>query len=172
MSKRLVALITACLISLSAVAQDAQTIDPPDLKPSGNDSVVYFYRSNMIGGAIKFWAFVDEIPIGMLRGRQYTGAAVPSGNHVIWARSGNVSAVRLELEPGQTYYFRIGTNLGAIKARADLEQKGEAEALSDIEDLPFRQLTQDGIDKATEIASEEYGEAIQEAEPADIEPAR
>jgi len=164
MYRQLFGLIIAALISAPVLAQDAETIAPPALQASGDNAVVYFYRSNMVGGAIKFWVFVDETPVGVLRGKQYVGAVVPAGESVVWARSGNLSATRIDLEAGATYYFRIGTRMGAIKARANLEGKEAEEAAADIEGLPFRQLTEEGRAQALEIAAEEFSEAVAEAD--------
>lgn len=151
------------LMAVPALAQDTEVVDPPTLTPGANEAVVYFVRPARVGGAINFFAFVDETPVGATRARDYTGAVVPAGERVIWARSGNVSAIRFTLEPGRTYYFEQEVKMGAMRARVGLEPMDEEEFREVTAELDFKALTDEGRERAAEILAEDYQEAVEVA---------
>lgn len=151
------------LIAVPALAQDTEVVEPPKLAPGANEAVVYFVRPARVGGAINFFAFVDETPVGATRARDYTGAVVPAGERVIWARSGNVSAIRYTLEPGKTYYFEQEVKMGAMRARVSLEPMDEDDFREVTAELDFKALTDEGRARAAEILAADYQEAIEVA---------
>lgn len=148
------------LIAIPALAQDTEVVEPPTFTPGNNEAVVYFVRPARVGGAINFFAFVDETPVGATRARDYVGAVVPAGQRVIWARSGNVSAIRYTLEPGKTYYFEQEVKMGAMRARVGLEPMDEEEFREVTAELDFKALTEEGRARAAEILAEDYQEAV------------
>ena len=154
------AVLLTSLIAVPALAQDTEVVEAPNLTPGGNEAVVYFVRPARVGGAINFFGFVDETPVGATRARDYTGAVVPAGERVIWARSGNVSAIRFTLEPGKTYYFEQEVKMGAMRARVAIEPMDEEEFREVTADLDFKALTEEGRARAAEILAEDYEEAI------------
>jgi len=140
--------------------QDAEVVEAPALTPGGDEAVVFFVRARRVGGAINFFAFVVVMPVGVTRARVYTGAVVPAGERVVWARSGNVSAVKLNLEAGKTYYFDQEVRMGGLRARVRLVQLSEEEGRSETEGLDFKQLTDEGRERAQEIIAADYAEAL------------
>ncbi|MCP5113427.1 MAG: hypothetical protein GY953_21550, partial [bacterium] len=69
-------------------------------------ATVYVIRPPMVGIGIKFWAFCDDMPIGVTtEGETYTFAHVPAGKYVFWSKAENVSALEMEVEAGKTYYL-------------------------------------------------------------------
>ena len=76
---KLVLAPTLLLVCAPGLAEDAVVIDPPSFTPAANEAVVYIVRPHRVGGAISFFAFVDDIPVGVTRARDYTGAIVPAG---------------------------------------------------------------------------------------------
>jgi hypothetical protein len=157
------AVLSTCLITVPALAQDTEVVEPPTFTPGNNEAVIYFVRPARVGGAINFFGFVDETPVGATRARDYTGAVVPAGERVIWARSGNVSAIRFTLEPGRTYYFEQEVKMGAMRARVSLEPMDEEEFREATADLDFKALTDEGRARAAEILAEDYQEAVEVA---------
>ena len=141
-------------------AEDTEVVAPPTLTPGSNEAVIYFVRPLRFGGVTNFFSFVDETPVGATRSRNYTGAVVPAGEHVIWAWSGNVSAIRYTLEPGRTYYFEQETKMGAMRSRVNIERMDEDDFREEAADLDFRALTDEGRARAAEILAEDYQEAV------------
>jgi hypothetical protein len=159
------ALIAASLaVATAAHGQVAEVIDAPTLEAGSDEAIVYFTRLRRQGGAINFWAFVDDIPIGVTRARDCVAGVVPAGERVVWSTSGNVSALRVLLEPGQTYYFDQRVGLGGIRARVRLEVADAEDAIEDIEDCDFKGLTAEGRERAQEIIADDYQEAQDTAE--------
>lgn len=154
------AILFAGFVSIPALAQDTEVTEPPTFTPGNNEAVVYFVRPARVGGAINFFGFVDETPVGATRARDYTGAVVPAGERVIWARSGNVSAIRFTLEPGRTYYFEQEVKMGAMRARVSLEPMDEEDFREATAELDFKALTAEGRSRAAEILAEDYEEAV------------
>ena len=153
-------LAAASLLATPIVwGQDAEVVDPPEFSPGSNESVVYFVRARRVGGAINFFGFVDDVPVGVTRARDFTGAVVPAGERIVWARSGNVSAIKVNLEAGKTYYFDQEVRMGGIRARVRLVQLSEEEGMSEAKGLDFKQLTDEGQERAREIIAADYAEA-------------
>lgn len=157
---RIAGLATVLLWTSGAGAQASG----PELKPGANEAVVYFVRPARMGGAINFWAFVDDIPVGMTRARDYVAAVVPAGDHVVWSRSGNVSSLRATLEAGKTYYFEQEVRMGAVRGRVRLSPMSEAEARDAMSKCDYRPLDAEGRQRAQEILDKDYDEARASAE--------
>jgi len=157
------AVLLTGLIAVPALAQDTEVVEPPTFTPGNNEAVVYFVRPARVGGAINFFAFVDETPVGATRARDYTGAVVPAGERIIWARSGNVSAIRFTLEPGRTYYFEQEVKMGAMRARVSLEPMDEDDFRETTAELDFKSLTDEGRARAAEILATDFQEAVEVA---------
>jgi hypothetical protein len=155
-------LIALCSGAGTAMAQTAaeQTAAPT---PGPNEAVVYFVRPANMGFAINFWAFVDQRPIGVTKGNQHLAATVPAGEHIVWSRSGNVSALKLNFEAGQTYYLEQKVKMGGVRARVSLEVL-DAEAGRDaVAETKPAQPPDDGAARGEEIAAAEYAEAVANA---------
>jgi hypothetical protein len=163
--RHFVSVLFASLLIWPAIAsaQDTEVIEPPTFTPGANEAVIYFVRPARVGGAINFFAFVDETPVGATRARDYTGGVVPAGERVIWARSGNVSAIRFKLEPGQTYYFEQEVKMGAMRARVGLEPMDADDFREATAELDFKALTAEGRARAAEILATDYQEAVEVA---------
>ena len=162
MSVRFVALIAVSLVSLAAAAADiSQTSDEKKMAvPGPGEAAVYFVRPATMGMAINFWAFVDETPVGMTKGNTYVWATVPVGEHLIWSSSGNVSAVKMNLEAGKSYYFEQKAKMGGIRARVELEPLAEADRAQAFEKCKYSSLTPEGVAKGKELLAEHHADAV------------
>jgi hypothetical protein len=125
------------------------------------EAAVYFMRPATLGFAVNFWAFVDDTVVGVTKGNTYTFAAVPAGEHVIWSRSGNVSALKVTLEAGKSYYFEQKVRMGGVKARVSLEPMDEAAALEALAKDDYTTLTEEGKTQGAEYLAEDYAEALE-----------
>jgi hypothetical protein len=159
------------LLSIAAAAAFAAPVALADVmdKHEGSPTVtigpgeaaVYFMRPASLGLAINFYGFVDETLVGVTKGNTYTFAVVPAGEHIVWARSGNVTALKATLEAGKTYYFEQKVKMGGLKARVSLEPMAEADALEQIGKDPWTTLTDEGKEKGAEALAEDYAEAVE-----------
>ena len=118
---KLVLFSVGLFVSASATSQLATTTEAPVIEAGDGQAIVYFVRTAGVGRAVRFWAFVDDELIGVTRGKAYVGAAVAAGERVVWSRSGNVSSLRIRLDPGRTYFFEQKMRMGALKGRVRLE---------------------------------------------------
>jgi hypothetical protein len=155
-------LIALCAGTGTAMAQ--QTADQgASPTPGPNEAVVYFVRPAKMGFAINFWAFVDQRPIGVTKGNQHVAATVPAGEHIVWSRSGNVSALKMSFEAGQTYYLEQKVKMGGMRARVSLEVlDAEAGRTAVAETKPAPPPDGDA-ERGEEIAAAEYAEAAANA---------
>jgi hypothetical protein len=166
--KWILAFAATALLSASQVSADVlETSDEPSTAtPGPGEAVVYFVRPASLGFAIHFFAYIDETTAGATKGNTYTWVTVPAGEHVIWSRSGNVSAMRMNLEAGKSYYVEQRVRMGGVKARVSLEVMDEAEALEAIAECKYTTLTEEGMARAAEHLAADYAEAVAAADEA------
>lgn len=127
-------------------------------------ATIYVVRPAMVGKAIKFWAFSDDTPIGVTKGKTYTFGHVPAGKHVFWSKAENVSALEIEVEAGKTYYLWQKARMGGMKARVKLTEATEAEGKAALEKAgKYTSLTGEGETRAKEIAGEYLARAREKA---------
>ena len=152
------------VLASTAMGQYAQVVDTaPTLEASESEAVVYFVRSARMRGEVDFWAFVDDTLIGVTRATSYVVGEAPAGEHVVWSRNGNVSALRMELEAGETYYFRQNVRIIWPATHVNLELMDAAEAENAILSYRYRELTREGIERGHEILAADYEEAVDQA---------
>jgi hypothetical protein len=130
---------------------------------SSDAALVYVVRPAFMGKAIKMWAFADETPLGVNKGKHYHFATVPAGTHVFWAKSENTSALELEVKAGETYYLKQFVKMGGMKARVKLGLISEQEGQAAIAKCKNTQLTEEGKARGAEIAAEKHQVAIEKA---------
>lgn len=154
-------LIALCAGVGTAVAQPAAgQAAAPTAGP--NEAVVYIVRPANMGFAINFWAFVDQRPLGMTKGNQHLAATVPAGEHIVWSRSGNVSALKMSFDAGQTYYLEQKVKMGGIRARVTLEVLDAEAGRKAVEETKLAPPP-DEPERGEEIAAAEYAEAAANA---------
>jgi hypothetical protein len=127
-------------------------------------ALVYVFRPSMMGGAIKTWTFVDDELLGVTRGKGYTFGHVPAGTHVVWSKAENTSAMEVTLEAGETYYFQNVPVPGFGKARVKLIQIDEQDAKKFLKKCSFCEPTDEGRQRAVEIATNRLDRAMEKAE--------
>jgi hypothetical protein len=162
MTARWAVTIAASFLTLAAVAADFYTTSDEKkmAAPGPGEAAVYFVRPAAMGMAINFWAFIDETPVGMTKGHTYIWATVPAGEHLVWSSSGNVSAVKMNLEAGKSYYFEQKAKIGGIRARVDLEPLVDAEREQAFAKCKYASLTPEGVVKGKELLAEHHAEAV------------
>jgi hypothetical protein len=103
-----------------AVALPAGISAPPE----GKGQVVFFRPSRFVGGALSFTVREGEQDLGRLpNGRYFVHVAEP-GIHEY--EIGRNDTMRMEIEPGVTYYAMQNTQMGVVAGRAVLSPSDQA----------------------------------------------
>ncbi len=155
MRKYMIAMFVAVLAVLSAAeAAEYYTKHKGDRRkgePTEEMALVYVFRPAVVAYAIKTWTFADEQLIGVSKPKGYYFALVPPGKRIIWSKAENTSAIELELEAGETYYFQTMIRMGFGKARVKLEQVDETRAEKFFKKCSYCEPTDEGRARALEI---------------------
>lgn len=167
--RRIVSVLMALVLSLLSVAYAAEyyTKDKDNKKfgePTDDMALVYVLRPAFVGAAIKTWAFADDQLIGVSKGKAYSFALVPAGKHIFWSKAENTSALEMEVEAGETYYFKQMIKMGINKARVKMVQIDEKEAKKHFEKCGYVEPTEEGRQRGAEIAANRMDRAINKAE--------
>jgi hypothetical protein len=165
------AVIATCIIAVLLVtvvhATEYYTKHKGDQRraePDEGMALVYVFRPAMVGAAIKTWTFADDQVIGVSKPKGYYFAQVEPGKRIIWAKAENTSALEIELEAGETYYFKTTIQMGIGKARVSLDQIGEASAEKYFAKCSYCELTDAGRARGDEIAANRIDRAIKKVE--------
>ncbi len=167
--RKLILVLSAVLVTTISVAHAGEyyTKDKTNKKrgePTEDMALVYVFRPSAMGSAIKSWAFADDQFIGVSKARGYSFALVPEGKHVFWAKAENTSGVEVEVKAGETYYFQMALQMGFNKARVKMVQIDEAMANKFFTKCGYVVATEEGRQRATEIAANRQERAISSAE--------
>ena len=127
-------------------------------------ALVYVFRPAMVGGAIKTWTFADDQFIGVSKSKGYFFAQVPAGKHLMWSKAENTSGIEVELEGGQSYYFKNTIKMGFNKARVKLIQITEQDSEAFFAKCAYCEPTDEGRQRAAEIATNRMDNAQGNAE--------
>lgn len=92
--------------------------------PEGRGQVVFFRPSRFVGAALSFTVRENEQDLGRLpNGRYFVHVAEP-GIHEY--EIGRNDTMRMEIEPGETYYAIQSTQMGVVAGRAVLSPADQA----------------------------------------------
>ncbi len=160
----------ACMIVIVAFGSPGlagEYLDVKDvkelLKPTDTEAAVYIVRPAFTGKTVKFWAFVDDRPMGVTKGKTYVVALVPAGSHLFWSRAENVSAIRVEVEAGRRYYLKQAARMGGMKARVKMQLVDDAEGIELVKKCKLAEMTDEGRERAAEIVAEKLQVAEEKA---------
>ena len=137
------------------------------LKPTDTEAAVYVVRPSFAGKTVKCWAFADDQPLGVTKGKTYLVALVPAGAHVFWSRAENVSALELEVEAGKRYYLKQAMRIGGLKSRVKMRLLDEREGLELVKRCKLAEMTPEGRRRAAEVAVEKLDVAREKARAGD-----
>lgn len=138
------ALFIACLVPAMATAQVAASapatddavpiaaaspaliagkIAPP---PPGQGQVVFFRKGGFVGSAISCAVHENGVKLSSLPPGRYIPLAVSPGIHNFAVKSESTDTLRLEIEPGETYFAKCAIGLGVVAGRPNLSPSDEA----------------------------------------------
>jgi hypothetical protein len=92
--------------------------------PEGQGQIVFFRPNRFVGAALSFTVRENEQDLGRLPNARYFVHAATPGIHEY--EIGNNDTLRLEIEPGETYYAIQSTQMGIIAGRAVLSPSDQA----------------------------------------------
>ena len=118
---------------------------------SSEDATVFIYRpSKMVGKALEPSVFVDETELARMDNGRYFAIKLKPGKHII-RMTDDKKGYAIDMGPGQTYFFRIGLEMGMFKGHGKITLDDRERAVEEIKKLKF--IGQDKI-KATALVVE------------------
>ncbi|WP_052697588.1 DUF2846 domain-containing protein [Luteibacter yeojuensis] len=127
------ALAVALLVSGCANVQKASKADSDQAKafaPVGDKAVLYVYRDESFGSAIKMPVSVDGVIVGETGPKSFLQLTVAPGRHTIVSHTETNPAVTIDAQAGQSYYVWQEVKMGMWAARSLLHTMpaGEGQA--------------------------------------------
>jgi hypothetical protein len=119
------AIVIACLVSgcanVNKASKDAST-QAKTFSPITDKAVVYIYRDEILGAAIKLPVTVDGVMAGETGPKSFLQLALPPGQHTITSVGEKNSTLSLDTQAGQTYYVWQEVKMGIFVARSALHK--------------------------------------------------
>lgn len=131
---------------------------------TADKALVYILRPAFVGIAIKMWAFVDDQFIGVTHGKNYTYALVAPGEHVFWSKAENVSAFKMNVEAGKTYYLQQKVRPGGFRAHVKFAEAEDSKVKKYFKKSKYVTPTEQAHAKAQEYIEKWYALAQERAE--------
>jgi hypothetical protein len=129
------------------VAVAPAPVDPSVAVSTGADAVVFVYRPNkLMGKALEPSVFVDGIELARMDNGRYFTIKLPAGKHLVHMTS-EKKGFAIDMGPGQTYYFRVGLEMGMWKGHGKITLEDAEKAVPEIKKLKF--IGQDKIKNQT-----------------------
>jgi len=114
---------------------------------SSEEATVFIYRPNKWGGrALEPSVFVDETELARMDNGRYFAVKLKPGKHII-RMTDDKKGYAIDMGPGQTYFFRIGIEMGMWKGHGKITLDDRERAIEEIKKLEF--LGQDDIKAPT-----------------------
>ena len=114
---------------------------------SSEEATVFIYRPNKWGGrALEPSVFVDETELARMDNGRYFAIKLKPGKHIIRLTE-DKKGYALDMGPGQTYFFRIGIEMGMWKGHGKITLDDRDRAIDEIKKLKF--IGQDKIKAPT-----------------------
>jgi hypothetical protein len=111
------------------------------------DATVFIYRpSKMMGKALEPSVFVDQTELARMDNGRYFAIKLKPGKHIIHMTS-DKKGYAIDMGPGQTYFFRIGIEMGMWKGHGKITLDDRDRAIKEIQKLKF--IGQDKIKAAS-----------------------
>jgi Protein of unknown function (DUF2846) len=124
-------------------------VDPAVAAAAGTEAVVYVYRpGKWVGKALEPSVFVDDIELARMDNGRYFTFKLPPGKHIVHMTQ-EKKGFAIDMGPGQTYYFRVGIEMGMMKGRGKITLEDAAKAQPEIKKLKF--IGQDKIKNPTMV---------------------
>lgn len=101
------------------------------------DATVFIYRpSKMMGKALEPSVFVDDIELARMDNGRYFALKLKPGKHIVHMTD-DKKGYAVDMGPGQTYFFRIGLEMGMFKGHGKITLDDAERATAEIKKLKF-----------------------------------
>ncbi len=118
---------------------------------NAGDATVFIYRpSKMMGMALEPSVFVDDTELARMDNGRYFALKLKPGKHIIHMTE-DKKGYAIDMGPGQTYFFRIGIEMGMMKGHGKITLDDADRASAEIKKLKF--IGKDKI-KASDVVIE------------------
>jgi hypothetical protein len=117
------AIAVACLVSGCASvnkASDSASAQAKTFTPVTDKAVVYIYRNEILGAAIKMPVNIDGTLVGETGPKSFLRLGVTPGKHTISSLAEKNADLNIDLEAGHTYYVWQEVKMGLMSARTQL----------------------------------------------------
>jgi hypothetical protein len=105
--------------------------------PNTSDAIVYIYRpGKMMGKALEPSVFVDDLELARMDNGRYFALKLKPGKHIIHMTD-DKKGYAIDMGPGQTYYFRIGLEMGMWKGHGKITLDDADRAIKEIKKIKF-----------------------------------
>ena len=111
------------------------------------EATVYIYRPNkMMGKALEPSVFLDDTELARMDNGRFFAVKVKPGKHIV-RMTDDKKGYAIDMGPGQTYFFRIGIEMGMWKGHGKITLDDRDRAVTEIKKLKF--IGQDKIKAST-----------------------
>jgi hypothetical protein len=101
-----------------------------------------------MGKALEPSVFIDDIELARMDNGRYFSLKLAPGKHIIHMTD-DKKGYAIDMVPGQTYYFRIGIEMGMWKGKGKITLDDADRAVAEIKKLKF--IGQDKIKTTTMV---------------------
>lgn len=135
----LVILVGCASVPMASGDRDAEA---KAFKAKSDKASIYVYRNENIAAAIKMPVVLDGKLVGDTGPRTFLLLEVPPGRHMIVSKTGNDSAVDLDVAGGRVYFLWQEVKFGAFAARSHLQQVDEARGKAGVKECKLIEVAQ------------------------------
>jgi Protein of unknown function (DUF2846) len=139
MGRHSVWVLAAAVLFLAAACASVD-LAPPDqdakakaMEPPPGKALVYVYRSEALGSAVKMNVMVNGKLLGQTAAHTYFLVATPPGKVTVTSLAEDTSELELQVSAGQKYFVWEEVKMGAWSARSALSQKGAPEGMNGVQ---------------------------------------
>src|SRR6266850_657853 len=90
-------------------------------RPSPGKALIYFVRTQNLGGAISVQLVADRKPLGWTRRKTFIAYECDPGKHEFASVSEGGALLDAEVLPGMIYYVQVAIHMGFARARSHFE---------------------------------------------------
>ncbi|MCI4589770.1 DUF2846 domain-containing protein [Sphingobium sp. BYY-5] len=124
MKSHVILTLVAIGCATSAVAQDAPEIAAAGAAmsdiPEGKGKIIFFRKGGLMGAAISCAVHEKEEKLTSLPPGKFAVVYAEPGIHEYSVKSEATDTLRLEIEPGETYYSKCSISMGIMAGRPNL----------------------------------------------------
>lgn len=123
--------LTGCAsVPMANKGADAQA---KQFMPSTDKAVVYIFRNESMGAAIKMPLLIDGQSVGDTAANTYLRKELVPGTHTIVSKTEVDSTLTMDMQAGKTYYVWQEVKMGVFAARSALHQVDETKGRQGVE---------------------------------------